>query len=119
MPTSAGPETNQFRCNACGRYFNTIQELRSHEIDCRVAKESTPEGRAELAAEDATPHLPNDQESKQHPFEHCRRQSMDVSNLGVAHVPALEIGRSPDAKPSTRGAHCRHVQWIRMARIDS
>ena len=70
MPTPASPGTNQFRCNACGRYFNTEQELASHEPECRLAKQATPEGSAELAREDSKPHLPNDQESKEHPFLH-------------------------------------------------
>lgn len=34
----AGPETNQFRCETCGRYFNTAQELSGHETECRAAK---------------------------------------------------------------------------------
>ena len=38
MPTPAGPDTNRFRCNACGRYFNDSEELRAHEVECRVAK---------------------------------------------------------------------------------
>ena len=73
MPSPADPGTNQFRCNACGRYFNTDEELRQHSFDCRAAKQSTKEGREELAEQDATPHLPNDQESKEHPFQHGRR----------------------------------------------
>jgi len=60
MPVPAGPGTNQFRCNACGRYFNTDQELREHSAECRAAKQSTNAGRAELAREDSTPHVPND-----------------------------------------------------------
>jgi len=67
MPTPASPGTNQFRCNACGRYFNTKQELASHEVDCRPAKETTERGREELAREDATPHLPNDKDADQRP----------------------------------------------------
>lgn len=72
MPTPAGPNTNEFRCNACGRYFNTAAELRAHEPDCRAAKGATPEGAEELRREDQKTHLPNDQESKQHPFQHGR-----------------------------------------------
>lgn len=72
MSRLAGPDTNQFRCNACGRYFNEAGELRAHETECRPAKEATAEGRRELAEQDATPHLPNDQESKEHPFQHGR-----------------------------------------------
>jgi hypothetical protein len=70
MPTNAGPQTNQFRCNACGRYFNTQQELEPHEAECRIAKESTEQGRTELKREDSRPHAPNDAESKKHPFQH-------------------------------------------------
>lgn len=75
MPTPASPGTNRFRCNACGRYFNDDAELREHEIDCRIAKESTRTGAAELSEEDRRPHLPNDQESKEHPFQHGTRRS--------------------------------------------
>jgi len=64
MPTPASPGTNQYRCNACGRYFNTEQELSSHEPDCRLAKRATPRGESELDAEDSRPHPPNDQGSK-------------------------------------------------------
>jgi hypothetical protein len=74
MPTPAGPDTNQFRCNACGRYFNAADELSTHEVECRTAKAATPRGAEELAREDAKPHLPNDQESKEHPFQHGTRQ---------------------------------------------
>lgn len=70
MPTPASPGTNEFRCNACGRYFNTQGELSTHEIECRVAKESTEFGRQELEREDHKPHLPNDQESKEERFQH-------------------------------------------------
>jgi hypothetical protein len=74
MPTPAGPDTNQFRCNACGRYFNTADELGTHEPECRTAKLATQRGAEELAREDATTHLPNDQESKDHPFQRGPRQ---------------------------------------------
>ena len=74
MPSPASPGTNQFRCNACGRYFNTAEEVSTHEVECRAAKQATTAGRAELEREDAEPHLPNDQESKDHPFEHGTRR---------------------------------------------
>lgn len=53
--------TGLYRCNACGRYFDVERDLREHETECRAAKVSTHEGAAELAHEDSTPHLPNDQ----------------------------------------------------------
>jgi hypothetical protein len=37
----AGSNTNQFRCETCGRYFNTRQELSEHEVECRLAKAAT------------------------------------------------------------------------------
>jgi hypothetical protein len=74
MPTPASSGTNQYRCNACGRYFNTQGELSQHELQCRAAKEATKEGREELARQDREPHLPNDQDSKEHPFQHGTRQ---------------------------------------------
>jgi len=73
MPSPASPGTNQFRCNACGRYFNTQEELSTHETECRAAKQATREGAAELAQQDRETHLPNDQESKEHPFQHGTR----------------------------------------------
>jgi tRNA(Ile2) C34 agmatinyltransferase TiaS len=73
MPTNASEGTNQFRCNACGRYFNTAAELSEHETECRGAKMSTAESRRELAEQDSEPHQPNDAESKEQPFQHGRR----------------------------------------------
>jgi hypothetical protein len=61
---NAGPDTNQLRCNSCGRWFNTQAELSAHEPDCRLAKEATASGRESLRHEDATPHARNDAESK-------------------------------------------------------
>lgn len=74
MPRAAGPDTNQFRCSACGRYLNTASELSTHEIECRLAKASTEAGRASLQHEDSTPHAPNDAESKEHRFQHGTKQ---------------------------------------------
>jgi hypothetical protein len=74
MPTPAGPDTNRFRCNACGRYFNEAEELRSHEVECRVAKVATEEGRRELEREDSHPHQPNDHESTWDQFQHGTKQ---------------------------------------------
>jgi hypothetical protein len=37
----AGPGTNQFGCESCGRYFNTREELSQHETECRTAKAAT------------------------------------------------------------------------------
>ena len=70
MPSPAGPETNNFRCNACGRYFNTQGELSAHETECRRAKMSTPAGESNLANEDSEPHEKNDHESTREPFLH-------------------------------------------------
>ncbi|MBV8069098.1 MAG: hypothetical protein JO270_04285 [Acidobacteriaceae bacterium] len=38
---NAGPDTNQFECETCGRYFNTRQELEEHQPECRLAKAAT------------------------------------------------------------------------------
>ena len=57
---NAAPDTNNFRCSACGRYFNTAGELSAHEPDCRTAKASTESGRRSLQYEDETPHVRND-----------------------------------------------------------
>ena len=72
---NAGPNTNQFRCNSCGRYFNTQNELSQHEPECRTAKVSTATGREELREEESRPHQPNDAESKEHPFQHGTKQT--------------------------------------------
>lgn len=37
----AGPGTNQVRCETCGRWFNTQDELAEHEPECRLAKAAT------------------------------------------------------------------------------
>ncbi len=56
----AGSQTNQFRCSACGRYFNSETDLSAHEQDCRLAKAATAAGRDALQREDATSHPRND-----------------------------------------------------------
>lgn len=56
----AGPETNEFRCNACGRFFNSRTELSAHEGECRLAKAATASGQQSLEHEDATEHPKND-----------------------------------------------------------
>lgn len=47
MPVNAGPETNQFGCNAWGRRLNTESELKVHEAECRADKLATEAGRAD------------------------------------------------------------------------
>jgi hypothetical protein len=42
MPSPAGPDTNQFRCEACGRYFNSREELDRHASECQAVKASQP-----------------------------------------------------------------------------
>lgn len=49
---NAGPNTNQFHCTGCGRYFNTRQELSNHEPECRLAKAATAQGRDSLQKQD-------------------------------------------------------------------
>jgi hypothetical protein len=75
VPSPAAPGTNQFRCNACGRYFNTSEELSSHEVECRPAKQATRTGADNLAEEDRTRHEPNDAESKVERFKHGTQRS--------------------------------------------
>lgn len=38
---NAGPGTNRFHCESCGRYFNTEAELSQHAIECNLAKAAT------------------------------------------------------------------------------
>lgn len=66
----AGPDTNQYRCSGCGRYFNTGRELSDHETECRSAKAATRSGAESLRHEDAVPHAPNDADSNRQPFQH-------------------------------------------------
>jgi hypothetical protein len=42
---NAGPNTNQFRCESCGRWFNTKAELDAHSPECQLAKAATAAGR--------------------------------------------------------------------------
>lgn len=51
MPTPASPGTNKYRCNACGRHFNTESELKEHSVECMAAKQS---GAGATRAADAT-----------------------------------------------------------------
>ena len=74
MPSPAGPDTNNYRCNACGRYFNTQADLSGHEVECRLAKATTEEGRRELDQQDHTPHPKNDHDSTEHPFQHGTKE---------------------------------------------
>jgi hypothetical protein len=74
MPTPAGPDTNEFRCNACGRYFNTASELAGHEVECRLARVTTEAGRRDLEEEDRNPRPKNDHDSVERPFQHGRRE---------------------------------------------
>ena len=74
MPTPAGPNTNEFRCNACGRYFNTQAELSAHEVECRNSKMTTDFGRKDLQEHDEHPRPKNDHDSVEHPFQHGTKQ---------------------------------------------
>lgn len=40
MPVPAGPGTNEFRCDLCGRLFNAKSELDTHQVDCAAAYHS-------------------------------------------------------------------------------
>jgi hypothetical protein len=43
--TNAGLAANRFRCESCGRYFTTEQDLSDHEVECRLAKAATANAR--------------------------------------------------------------------------
>jgi hypothetical protein len=79
MPTPASPDTNNFRCNACGRYFNTQNELSSHEAECRPAKMATESGRRDLEESDRNPRPKNDHDSVEHPFQHGTTPSQETN----------------------------------------
>jgi hypothetical protein len=38
MPSTAGPDTNRFHCESCGRYFNTADEFAEHQQECAAIK---------------------------------------------------------------------------------
>jgi hypothetical protein len=38
MPTEAKQDWNQFRCDACGRKFDTSEQLKTHRVECAAAK---------------------------------------------------------------------------------
>ena len=38
---NASPGTNRYRCETCGRFFNTASELSEHAIECSTAKAAT------------------------------------------------------------------------------
>jgi hypothetical protein len=56
----AGPNTNNLRCSACGRFFNSRNELSEHEGECRLAKASTTSGQESLKQEESSSHPRND-----------------------------------------------------------
>jgi hypothetical protein len=73
MPTPANPDSNNFRCNSCGRFFNTRVELDAHETECRLAKVASQTGKNELEAEDSQGHAKNDADVRE--FQHGTRPS--------------------------------------------
>lgn len=56
MPTPQGKDTNKYRCEACGRYFNTEGEFRDHERECLAAQQTgqqnKPKGQGKDQGED-------------------------------------------------------------------
>ena len=44
MPTPAGPGTNQFRCESCGRFFNEKDEFERHRTECAARQSGSREG---------------------------------------------------------------------------
>jgi len=38
MPTPDNPDRNQFRCESCGRHFDSREELKEHALSCAAAK---------------------------------------------------------------------------------
>jgi hypothetical protein len=57
MPTPAGPETNKFRCESCGRWFNAEGEFRVHQTECSAAEQTGAKPRK---------HIPAEEEEKSH-----------------------------------------------------
>ena len=43
MPVPQGQETNQFRCEFCGRFFNDEEEFAEHRRECGAAHQSGAE----------------------------------------------------------------------------
>jgi hypothetical protein len=57
---NAGPGTNEFRCSACGRFFNSQNELAAHQAQCQLAKAATASGRDSLSQDQSSEHPRND-----------------------------------------------------------
>jgi len=38
MPTQEKSNTNQFRCESCGRHFDSSEDLKVHAASCAAAK---------------------------------------------------------------------------------
>ncbi len=55
----AGRE-ERYRCGACGRFFDTEGELRTHEPECRSAKQATESGTHLLERDEHMPHPTDD-----------------------------------------------------------
>jgi transposase-like protein len=68
MPSPASPNTSQYRCDSCGRYFDDRATLAAHEAECRLAKMTTETGRKELEREEHAEHVPNDADIRE--FQH-------------------------------------------------
>ena len=66
---------HQFRCNACGRWFETETEFTEHTPECRLAKEATLSGRDQLSRQDRESHEPGDRDSDKTPFLHRTKTS--------------------------------------------
>lgn len=75
MPTPAGPETNNFRCDACGRWFNTGEQLSNHQAECVVARQTTDAGRRNLESQREETHSKNDHDSTEYPFQHGTQEA--------------------------------------------
>ena len=48
MPAGHSPETNQYRCEACGRHFNTEPEIAEHQKTCVAALQSGQSGKSPI-----------------------------------------------------------------------
>ena len=53
MPTPESPGTNRFRCDTCGRHFNTEQEFIAHRRECVPAfQTAAPENKPKAGLEE-------------------------------------------------------------------
>lgn len=55
MPTGQDAGSNQFRCEFCGRHFDTKEDLTAHQRDCAAANQSGSDSKVMTAVREDGP----------------------------------------------------------------